>query len=287
VTTSPAQVVGGGVATAQVFPKGSPQDASTSDLLTTLRDHVIPAAAHGKVDVMVSGQTAIFADFAGVLASKLPLFIGVVVGLSFLLLMAVFRSLVIPLMAAAMNLLSVGAAFGVVTAIFQWGWLAGLIGVSRTGPIDAFLPVIVFAILFGLSMDYEVFLVSRIYEAWHARKDNTAAVVHGLAATGRTITAAAAIMVLVFGAFVLGGEHVIKLFGVGLAAAVLLDALIVRSILVPGLMIAVGKRNWALPGALDRLLPHLNVEGEGDGQDRTGTTPPAPAIRPRPEPETN
>jgi RND superfamily putative drug exporter len=162
VTTSPAQVVGGGVATAQVFPKGSPQDASTTDLLNTLRDHVIPAAARGKVDVLVSGQTAIFADFAGVLSSKLPLFIGVVVGLSFLLLMAVFRSLVIPLMAAAMNLLSVGAAFGVVTAVFQWGWLAGLIGVSRTGPIDAFLPVIVFAILFGLSMDYEVFLVSRI-----------------------------------------------------------------------------------------------------------------------------
>jgi RND superfamily putative drug exporter len=287
VTTSPAQVVGGGVATAQVVPKGSPQDASTTDLLNTLRDHVIPAAAHGRVDVLVSGQTAIFADFAGVLSSKLPLFIGVVVGLSFLLLMAVFRSLVIPLMAATMNLLSVGAAFGVVTAVFQWGWLAGLIGVSRTGPIDAFLPVIVFAILFGLSMDYEVFLVQRIYEAWQQRKDNTAAVVHGLAATGRTITAAAAIMVLVFGAFVLGGDHVIKLFGVGLAAAILLDALIVRSILVPALMIAVGKRIWALPGALDRLLPHLNVEGQGEGQDRTGTTSPAPGIRPRPEPETN
>ena len=138
-------------------------------------------------------------------------------------------------MAAVMNLLSVSAAFGVVTAVFQWGWLASLIGVDRTGPIQAFVPVIVFAILFGLSMDYEVFLVSRIYEEWRARKGNTAAVMHGLASTGRTITAAATIMVLVFGAFILGGEHDIKLFGLSLAAAVFIDALIVRSILIPGL----------------------------------------------------
>ncbi|MGI8579253.1 MAG: MMPL family transporter, partial [Solirubrobacteraceae bacterium] len=225
------------------------------------RDRVIPAASGGQLRVLVGGSTAIFNDFAGVLAGKLPLFVGVVVLLSFLLLMAVFRSLVIPAMAALMNLLAVGAAFGVVTAVFQWGWLAELIGVTRTGPIEAFLPVMVFAILFGLSMDYEVFLVSRIYEEWHKRRDNRAAVVHGLAATGRTITAAAAIMVLVFAAFVLGGERVIKLFGVGLASAVLLDALVIRRILVPGLLLALGERNWYLPKALDRILPRLNVEG--------------------------
>jgi RND superfamily putative drug exporter len=264
VSVSRATVVGGGVATAEVFPQGSPQAASTSDLLTSLRNRVIPAASQHRVRVLVGGQTAVFADFSTVLSGKLPLFIGVVVLLSFVLLMAVFRSIAIPLMAALMNLLSVGAAFGVVTAVFQDGWLLSLIGESRTGPIQAFLPVIVFAILFGLSMDYEVFLVSRIYEEWHRRRDNSAAVVHGLAATGRTITAAAAIMVLVFGAFILGGEHVIKLFGVGLAAAVLMDALIVRSVLIPGLMLALGRANWALPKSLDRVLPRLNVEGQGD-----------------------
>ncbi|HEY6397091.1 MAG TPA: MMPL family transporter [Solirubrobacteraceae bacterium] len=283
VSVSPATVVGGGVATAQVFPEGSPQAASTSDLLTTLRSRVIPAASQHKVHVLVGGQTAVFADFSTILSGKLPLFIGVVVLLSFVLLMAVFRSIAIPVMAAMMNLLSVGAAFGVVTAVFQDGWLLSLIGENRTGPIQAFLPVIVFAILFGLSMDYEVFLVSRIYEEWHRRRDNTDAVVHGLAATGRTITAAAAIMVLVFGAFILGGEHVIKLFGVGLAAAVLMDALIVRSILIPGLMLTLGKTNWALPKSLDRVLPRLKVEGQGEKAQPRGAH--APSIRPQPQPE--
>jgi RND superfamily putative drug exporter len=223
---------------------------------------VLPDATRGSgLRVLVGGTTAIFEDFSGVLARKLPLFIAVVVALSFLLLMAVFRSLVIPLMAAVMNLLSVAAAFGVVVAIFQWGWLGSVIGVDRTGPIEAFLPVMVFAILFGLSMDYEVFLVSRIYEEWHKRRDNREAVIHGLAATGRTITAAAAIMIVVFGAFVLGGERIIKLFGIGLASAVLLDALVVRSVIVPGLMLAIGERNWWLPRRIDRAVPRLNVEG--------------------------
>jgi RND superfamily putative drug exporter len=284
VSVSPPTFLPGGVATAQVFEKGSPQDASTSDLLTNVRRHVIPAAAQGKVHVLVGGQTAIFADFSTVITGKLPLFIAVVVLLSFILLMAVFRSLVIPLMAAVMNLLSVSAAFGVVTAVFQWGWLASVIGVSRTAPIQAFLPVIVFAILFGLSMDYEVFLVSRIYEEWNHRKNNTQAVVHGLAATGRTITAAAAIMVLVFGAFVLGGEQVIKLFGVGLAAAVLMDALIVRSILVPGLMLAIGKANWALPQGIDRVLPQLNVEGQPQDRHPPAADKPVPAPAGQAEP---
>ncbi len=249
------------VALANVYPKGSPQDASTQDLLQKVRGDVIPAAARGTgLHVLVSGTTAVFDDFAHVLSRKLPLFVGLVVALSFLLLMAVFRSLLIPATAALMNLLSAGAAFGVVTAVFQWGWFGSLLGIDK-GPIEAFLPVLMFPILFGLSMDYEVFLISRVYEEWHRRGDNREAVTHGLAATGRTITAAAAIMVLVFGAFVLGGERIIELFGVGLAGAVFLDALIVRSVLVPSVMILLGDRNWKLPAFLDRVLPHLKVEG--------------------------
>jgi len=192
------------------------------------------------------------------------LFIGVVVLLSFLLLTVVFRSLVIPATAAIMNMLSAGAAFGVVTAVFQFGWLASLLGVNSTGPIEAFIPVMMFAILFGLSMDYEVFLVTRIYEEWHKTHDNQLAVARGLAATGRTITAAAAIMIFVFGSFILGGQVIIEMFGLGLASAVLLDALIVRSIIVPALMLIFGKANWALPSGLDRLIPHLSVEGDVD-----------------------
>jgi RND superfamily putative drug exporter len=260
-----------------VYPKGSPQDASTANLLHTVRGKVVPAAERGTgLHVLIAGNTAIFDDFSHVLSRKLPLFIGVVVLLSFLLLMAVFRSLLIPLTAALMNMLSAGAAFGIVTAVFQHGWGASLLGIDKTGPIEAFLPVLMFPILFGLSMDYEVFLISRVYEEWHRRGDNREAVTHGLAATGRTITAAAAIMVLVFGAFVLGGERVIELFGVGLASAVLLDALIVRSVLVPAVMIMLGDANWRLPAWLDRLLPHFKVEGSAA---RSG---PAPAARPTP-----
>jgi putative drug exporter of the RND superfamily len=246
---------------ANIYPKGSPQAASTADLLSRVRATVVPNASRGTgLHVLVGGTTAVFADFSHVLSAKLPLFIGIVVVLSFLLLMIVFRSLVIPLTAAVMNLLSAGAAFGVVTAVFQLGWLSSITGI-QSGPIEAFLPVLMFPILFGLSMDYEIFLISRIYEEWHRRGDNTAAVNHGLAATGRTITAAAAIMFLVFGAFVLGGERIIELFGVGLAGAVLLDALIVRSVLVPAVMMTIGDANWLLPGWLDRILPHVNVEG--------------------------
>ena len=237
-----------GVALADVYPKGSPQDASTSNLLHTVRGQVVPAAERGTgLHVLVGGQTAIFDDFATVLSRKLPLFLAIVIGLSFLLLMTVFRSLVIPAVAAAMNLLSAAAAFGVVTVVFQDGIGASLLGIDKTGPIEAFVPVFMFAILFGLSMDYEVFLVTRIYEEWHRRRNNREAVAHGLAATGRTITAAAAIMVLVFGAFILGGERIIDLFGVGLASAVLLDAVIVRSALVPALMLIIGDANWWLP----------------------------------------
>jgi putative drug exporter of the RND superfamily len=266
-----------GVATADVYPKGSPQAVSTANLLDTVRDSVVPAAERGTgLHVLVGGETAIFDDFARVLSSKLPLFIGVVVLLSFLLLTAVFRSLVIPSIAAVMNLLSAGASFGVITAVFQKGWGASLIGVNQTAPIEAFLPVLMFAILFGLSMDYEVFLVSRIYEEWHRRGENGEAVSHGLAATGRTITAAAAIMVLVFGSFVLGGNRIIDLFGIGLASAVLLDALIIRAVLVPATMLLLGKANWWLPAALDRRLPRLGIEGAGGGGAGARTEPAAP-----------
>jgi putative drug exporter of the RND superfamily len=261
VVSSTPPALENNISIAQVVPKGSPQDESTTKLLRNLRHNVIPRASSGtNIRVLVGGQTAIFEDFSHVLASKLPLFIGVVVLLSFLLLTVVFRSLVIPTMAALMNLLSVAAGFGVVVAVFQWGWAKSLIGLDSTGPIEAFVPVLTFAILFGLSMDYEVFLVSRMYEEWHKRRNNDEAIVHGLAATGRTITAAAAIMVLVFAAFVLGGFRVIKLFGVALAAAIFLDALIVRSVLIPGLMLLAGESNWAFPRALDRRLPRVNVE---------------------------
>jgi RND superfamily putative drug exporter len=266
--TLPAKQGAPPVASANVYPVGSPQSVSTSKLLNTLRNTVVPRASAGSgVQVLIGGQTAIFADFSGVLSSKLPLFIGVVVLLSFLLLTAVFRSLVIPAMAAVMNMLSAGAAFGVITAVFQFGWFSSVFGINQTGPIEAFIPVMMFAILFGLSMDYEVFLVSRIFEEWHRTGDNTLAVTRGLAATGRTITAAAAIMVLVFGSFIFGGSVIIEMFGLGLAAAVFMDALIVRSILVPALMLVVGKTNWALPKSLDRVIPRLNVEGSVEHDD--------------------
>jgi len=274
-----------GVALANIYPKGSPQDESTSNLLHTVRNHVVPAAARGTgLHVLVGGQTAIFDDFSTVLSRKLPLFFAVVVLLSFLLLMLVFRSLVIPAIAALMNILSAAAAFGVITAIFQDGIGASLLGIDKTGPIEAFVPVLMFAILFGLSMDYEVFLVTRIYEEWHRRGDNREAVTHGLAATGRTITAAAAIMVLVFGAFILGGQRIIELFGVGLASAVLLDALIVRSALVPSLMLILGDSNWWLPARLDRVLPHLRVEGSTASEGILSGNGSGPGVAPPPEP---
>ena len=252
----------GGVGLTTVYPRSAPQDRATCDLVGRLRDDLVPPVERGTgQELLVGGSTAIGEDFSSSIADKLPLFVGVVVLLSFLLLTAVFRSLVVSTVAALMNLLSAAAAFGVVVAVFQDGFGLSLLGVDRTGPILAFLPVILFAILFGLSMDYEVFLLSRIHEEWLHRKDNRDAVMYGLAATGRTITAAAAIMVMLFLAFVLGPDLTIKLFGLGLAAAVLLDALVVRSVLVPALMLLFGRANWYLPRWLDRLLPHLSVEG--------------------------
>src|SRR3954452_13749601 len=252
----------GRAAILQLVPTTSPQDKATSDLLKTVRKQIIPQATAGTgVAVHVGGVTAIFEDFSSVLAGKLPLFIGVVVLLAFLLLAAVFRSVVVPLIASVMNLLAAGAAFGVVVAVFQWGWLGGLVGIGKSGPIEAFLPVMMFAILFGLSMDYEVFLVSRIHEEWLSRHENRIAVSLGQAETGQVIAAAAAIMVLVFGSFVFGGQRIIKEFGIGLAVAVLLDALVVRTVLVPALMHRFGRANWWLPSWMDRALPRFHVEG--------------------------
>jgi RND superfamily putative drug exporter len=188
------------------------------------------------------------------------MFVGIVVALSFILLMVVFRSLAIPLTAAIMNLLSAAAAFGVITAVFQWGWLKSLVGVTNTGPISPFIPILMFAVLFGLTTDYQVFLVSRIQEEWLKRRDNSAAVRIGQATTGRIISAAAAIMTVVFFAFTFTTDRTIKMIGLGMAAAVVTDALVVRTVLVPAVMHMLGKTNWRIPRALDRLLPHLDLE---------------------------
>jgi RND superfamily putative drug exporter len=244
-----------------VYPATSPQDAATTDLVHALRNDTLPAATAGTgVRPYVAGGVAAFIDVGDQITARMPLFFASVLGLSFLLLMLVFRSVVVPLKAVIMNLLSIGAAFGVLVLIFQEGIGAGLIGVKE-GPIEVFLPMMLFAILFGLSMDYEVFLISRIREEYLKTGNNADAVAHGLAVTARVITAAAAIMIAVFISFVLGPQRVIKEFGIGLAVAIFIDATIVRLILVPSTMELLGKANWWLPGWLDRLLPHLDVEG--------------------------
>ena len=214
------------------------------------------------LDAKVGGLTAGSTDFASYLAGRMPLLIGVVLLLSFLLLMAVFRSILVPLKAVIMNLLSIGAAYGILVAIFQWGWGMELIGVDRAGPIEAWVPMFLFAIVFGLSMDYEVFLLSRIKEEYDRTGVNETAVADGLAATARVITAAALIMFCVFGAFALGDDRQLKLFGLGLAIAVLLDATVVRMVLVPSTMELLGDRNWWLPKWLGKILPNISVEGE-------------------------
>jgi RND superfamily putative drug exporter len=250
----------------QLYPTTSPQSEDTTKLLDHIRSDVLPPIEQKTgAQLHVGGITAIFEDFGNAIAEKLPLFIGVVVLLSALLLMAVFRSVLVPLKAMVMNLLSIGAAFGLIVAVFQWGWGASIIGVDGTGPIISFFPVFLFAIIFGLSMDYEVFLMSRIHEEWEHKHDATLAVTRGLALTGRVITAAAAIMVTVFASFMIGEDRIIKLFGLGLASAVFIDAVIIRSVLVPAIMQLFGKNAWWLPGWLDRILPRLHVEpAEGD-----------------------
>ncbi len=245
------------------YPTTSPQAAATTNLIYHLRDVTIPdAVGTSGVKVLVGGDTAIFVDFAHVLSAKLPLFIALVVVLSFLLLSIVFRSFAIPLVGAAMNLLSIGAAFGLLVAVIQWGYADPVFGINRTGPVESFLPVMLFAILFGLSMDYQVFLVTRMHEEYLKSGDTRVAVRNGLAATGKTITAAALIMILVFGSFILGGQLVIKEFGIGLAGGILVDAIFIRMAVVPSLMLLLGKVNWWFPKKLDRMLPHMSVEAD-------------------------
>ena len=232
--------------------------------MNRLRDDVIPDAVEGTgATVLVGGITAGGVDTSDYLGARLPVFIAAVLGLSFLLLLAVFRSVLVPLKAVLVNLLSIAAAYGVVVAIFQWGWLAEPLGIQSTGPIEPFVPMMLFAIVFGLSMDYEVFLLSRVREEYDRSGDNALAVADGLASTARVITAAAAIMVMVFASFALGDDRVLKLFGISLASAIFLDATIVRIVLVPATMELLGDRNWWFPRWLE-WVPRLHVEPSSD-----------------------
>jgi RND superfamily putative drug exporter len=260
----PAQVnAAGDTAAIVAIPTTGPQDADTVELIHHLRDDVVPTAvAGGAAKVHVGGAVAAFVDEADVMGGRLPVFIGAVIALSFLLLLMVFRSLLVALKAAAMNVLAIGAAYGVMAVALSGGWLGGALGISESTPVPVWLPMMMFALLFGLSMDYEVFLLSRIREEYLETGDNAAAVAHGMARTGRVISAAAAIMVTVFAAFMLSDQVLVKVIGLGLATAVLLDATVVRMVLVPSTMELLGDRNWWLPRWLDRLLPHLDVEGE-------------------------
>jgi RND superfamily putative drug exporter len=254
----------GTVGIINVTPSSSPQDAKTSALIATIRNDYIPAATKtSHAAIYVGGITAILDDFAGVLTGKLPLFVGVIVLLGCLLLMVAFRSVVVPLVAALMNLLAVGASFGLLVAVFQWGWGANILK-AGTGPVESFLPAVMIAILFGLSMDYQVFLVSRMHEEWLNTNDNEEAIIRGQANTGRVITAAALVMICVFLSFAIGGQRVIAEFGIGLGGAVFIDAFVIRTILVPSLMHAIGKANWWMPKWLDRVVPHVAVEATSD-----------------------
>ena len=245
----------------ELRPSSEPQATETDALVERLRDDVIPAATAGTgLDARVTGLVAVKVDVSNFLRGRTAVFFAAVLGASFLLLMAVFRSLIVPLKAVIMNMLSIGAAYGVVVAVFQWGWLGGLVGIEP-GPIEPFMPMMLFAVLFGLSMDYEVFLLSRMKEEFERTGDAVNSVADGLAATARVITAAAVIMVFVFGSFVFEDVRAVKMFGLGLAAAVAVDASLVRMLIVPSTMELLGARNWWLPGWLDRILPNLNVEG--------------------------
>jgi RND superfamily putative drug exporter len=256
----------GDTATLTANPTTAPQDAETVTLVQHLRSDVLPATVEGtNAKALLSGQ-AMATDMTERISSRLPIFIAAVVAVSFLLLMIVFRSILVPLKAALMNLLSIGAAYGVVVAMFQWGWGKELIGLEHTVPINPFAPLMMFAILFGLSMDYEVFLLSRVREEYLASGDSHSSVVDGLSSTARVITSAALIMISVFGAFILDPDTTVKMFGVGLSVAVFLDATLVRMVLVPATMSLLGGANWWLPKWLDRILPHLDLDGGKDAE---------------------
>ncbi len=263
----------------QVEPRTAPQAADTSKLVHRLRDDTLPAAeAATGAKVYVGGQTAVFIDLSERIAQRLPYFIGAVIALSFLLLMLVFRSLLVPLKAAIMNVLSIGAAYGVMVAVFQKGWGAGLFDVHAPLPIVSFIPMFMFAILFGLSMDYEVFLLSRIREEYLVAEDNTESIVVGITTTARVITSAALVMIAVFLSFVFGDDPSVKMIGLGLATAIFVDATIVRMVLVPSTMKLLGKANWWLPAWLDRMIPNLDIEGESrlPAEQLEPPEPPAP-----------
>jgi putative drug exporter of the RND superfamily len=245
---------------AEVFPTTGPQQAATTTLLDRLRADVPRAEVGSTLTIHIGGGTAVNDDFSQVLSSKLPLFLAVVIGLSFVLLAVVFRSLLIPLTASILNLLSFGVALGVMTTAFQFGWGKSVFGFSQAGPIEAWIPVLMFAVLFGLSTDYEVFLVSRMHEEWTLTGDNKRAVIRGQAETGRVVTAASMIMILVFAAFIYGGAITAMQIGLGFAAAIFVDAYIARTVLVPSVMHMLGRANWWLPAWLDRRLPRLHVE---------------------------
>ena len=250
-----------GVATLIAFPTTSPQDAATLATIDRLRSDVLPPVLEGSTArAHVGGQTATWADIGAQVNRRLPLFIGAVILLSFLLLMVLFRSLLVPLKAAVLNLLSIGAAYGVLVMVFQWGWGKGLIGLEATVPIVPFIPMFMFAVLFGLSMDYEVFLLSRVREEYLATGDNEASVIRGISSTARVITSAALIMISVFLGFVLGEDPAVKMLGLGLATAILVDATIVRLVLLPATMTLMGKANWWIPRWLDRLLPTIDID---------------------------
>jgi RND superfamily putative drug exporter len=268
----------GDTAILKIEPTTSPQDSATDTLVRHLRADVLPAATRGTGAHATLTGRAMLTDLTQRIADRLPLFIGAVVALSFVLLMIVFRSVLVPLKAALLNLLSIGAAYGVVVAVFQWGWAKDVIGLDNTIPVNPFVPMMMFAILFGLSMDYEVFLLSRVREEFVRTGDSHTSVVDGLANTARVITSAALIMISVFGAFVIGDNVTIKMFGLGLAVAVLLDATLVRLVLVPATMSLLGSANWWVPRWLDRLLPNLDL----DGSVVVGS--PAPVAQPEPEP---
>ncbi|MEI8081217.1 MAG: MMPL family transporter, partial [Actinomycetes bacterium] len=264
----------GGVAIIKVTPQWEPSNPSTDELVQSLRADVIPPAVAGQgMAAYVGGVTALTADLMDLIAERTPMFILGVVSMSFVLLMIAYRSLLIPFKAAVMNLLSITAAYGVVTVIFQWGWGANLIGLNELVPIDSYVPMMMFAVLFGLSMDYEVFLLTAFREHWEQTGDMHVSVRRGLADTGRLVTAAALIMVVVFVSFLISDNALVKMFGVGLSTAVAVDATIVRCLLVPAIMVLAAKGTWWLPGWLDRLLPHLHVEGDPTAIDQIAGAP--------------
>ncbi len=252
-----------GVATIVVFAKSAPQDEATINTINRLRSQVFPNVLEGSpTSAHIGGQTATWADLGGRVADRLPEFIAAVVALSFLLLILVFRSVVVPLKAALMNLLSIGSAYGVLVMVFQWGWGKQIVGLESTIPVVPFIPMFMFAILFGLSMDYEVFLLSRVREEYLVTGDNDSSVLHGIASTAKVITSAALIMISVFMGFVLSPDPVTKMMGLGLATAIFVDATIVRMVLVPATMKLMGNANWWIPQWLDRVLPTIDIDGE-------------------------